>query len=227
MKNQSTTAQAVRVWDLPTRVFHWTLLAAVVGAIVTAKIGGNALVWHMRLGLFITTLLMWRLLWGFFGGHYSRFVSFIYSPVTTLAYLRGKAAPAASVGHNPLGAGSVFALLVVLLVQAGTGWVADDEIANTGPLAKYVAAATALGANAYHKSWGQWALMTLVGLHVGAIAFYYFVKRDNLVSPMVHGDKQVTDAVPQSNDAVKNRLFALGLWLGCAGLVAFVVVRWG
>ena len=101
----------VRVWDLPTRVFHWLLALAIIGSVVSAKIGGVAMVWHMRLGYLVFTLLAFRLLWGLVGGRWSRFGSFLHAPATTLRYLRGqhRSAEHLDVGHNPLGSFSVIA----------------------------------------------------------------------------------------------------------------------
>ena len=120
----------VRVWDLPTRLFHWVLAACVIGSVVSAKVGGNAMVWHFRLGYAVLALLLFRLLWGVVGGRWSRFSSFICAPSTLLRYLRGQGRPGDHfhVGHSPLGALSVLSLLAVLLVQVGTGLVADDEL---------------------------------------------------------------------------------------------------
>ena len=98
-------AVRVRVWDLPTRLFHWVLAACVIGSVVSAKIGGNAMVWHFRLGYVVFTLLAFRLLWGMVGGRWSRFGSFVYAPATLLRYLRGgsRAEEHHEVGHSPLG----------------------------------------------------------------------------------------------------------------------------
>ena len=122
--------QPVRIWDLPTRAFHWSLAACVTGSIISAYIGGNAMVWHLRLGYAVFTLLAFRVLWGFAGGRWSRFANFIYSPATVLRYLRGqsRAHEHHEAGHNPLGALSVFGLLALLAAQVGTGLFADDEI---------------------------------------------------------------------------------------------------
>ncbi len=216
-----------RVWDLPTRVFHWALLAGVVSAFITAKLGGNAMVWHMRIGLFIGSLLMWRLIWGFVGGHHSRFLNFFHGPRRVIAYLQGKADPAWSVGHNPMGALSVFALLAVLLGQFATGLISDDEIANTGPLAKFVSMATALSATGWHKHYGECVIVGLVGMHVAAILFYTFVKKESLVKPMVQGDKALDVQVAASRDDGASRALALGLWAVCAGVVSFVAWKFG
>jgi cytochrome b len=124
--SSSAAVGAVRVWDLPTRLFHWILVATIAGSFVSAKIGGNAMVWHFRFGYVVATLLIFRLVWGFVGGHWSRFASFIYGPASVLRYVRGQ--PLGSdhfhVGHNPLGSASVFAMLAMLAIQVATGLVA-------------------------------------------------------------------------------------------------------
>lgn len=211
----------VRVWDLPTRVFHWTLLACVVGLAVTGYNG--ALVWHARLGYAVLTLLLFRLVWGVFGGRWSRFVSFIYSPASVLNYLRGRAHPDHLVGHNPLGAGSVFAMLLFLLAQVGTGLISDDEIAFTGPLNRFVSSANGLLATWYHKQVGQWVLLALVVLHVAAVLYYLWRKKENLIRPMLSGDKPVETPAPSSRDDALSRGAAVVLFGACALLVAWVV----
>lgn len=218
---------SVRVWDLPTRLFHWALALAVVGSVASAKIGGAAMVWHFRLGYLVFGLLVFRLLWGFIGGRWSRFASFLYSPGVTLRYLRGRATPQdrLDVGHSPPGALSVFAVLAVLAVQVATGLVGDDEIASVGPLNRYVANATGLAATAWHKTWGQWAILGLVALHVAAVALYAWRGR-NLVAPMLHGDKTLPAGTPASDDALAMRLRALVLALASA-VAVWAVVRLG
>ena len=213
----------VRVWDLPTRVFHWLLVACVVLLVITGHVGGDAMQWHARLGYTVLTLLLFRLAWGFIGGHWSRFRSFLYAPSSVLAYLGGRAHPDHLVGHNPLGAGSVFAMLLLLLAQVGTGLVSDDEIAFTGPLNRFVKNSTALAATWYHKAVGQWLVIALVVVHVAAIAYYLVKKRENLVRPMVVGDKNVASEVRSSRDDLATRVIALVLVAACAGLVAWLV----
>lgn len=227
MTDMTDPAQAqarVRVWDLPTRLFHWTLAATVVGSVVSAKIGGNAMVWHFRLGFLVLTLIAFRLLWGVLGGRWSRFASFIYAPGTVLRYLRGQARPGEylDVGHSPLGSFSVFALLGFLAVQVATGLVADDEIASVGPLNRFVSNATAGRASSWHADYGQWILITLVLLHVAAILFYLFKKRQNLIRPMLLGDKHLPSTTPASADGLPQRLLALLLVLLCAAGAAWV-----
>lgn len=201
----------VRVWDLPTRLFHWLLAILVVAMVVTAKVGGNWMEWHLRLGHLVLALLVFRLAWGFLGGHWSRFASFVYAPSSVMRYLRGEAPAQHQVGHSPLGALSVFALLGVLLLQVTTGLMSDDEISFAGPLTRFVSADTVGAATSFHKDVGQWLVLGLVLLHVAAILVYQWVKRQNLVGPMVGGDKTLAEAQPSSNDGIGHRLLALVL----------------
>jgi len=215
----------VRVWDLPTRTFHWLLAAAVIALLITGHIGGNMLAWHMRCGYLVMGLLLFRLLWGFVGGHWSRFARFIYAPSTLLRYLRGQARASEhlDVGHSPLGAGSVFALLFFLALQVSTGLVADDEIATQGPLYRFVSSATSGSATHWHKDYGQLIITALVLLHVAAIVFYRLRKGRDLVRPMIHGDKQLPADTPAAVDGITSRLLAAVLALACAALVTWVV----
>lgn len=209
----------VRVWDLPTRLFHWTLAVCVIGLVITANVGGNWMNWHLRLGYTVLSLLLFRLVWGFVGGYWSRFSTFIYGPATVLAYLRGDGPPEHRVGHNPLGMLSVLALLCILLAQVGTGLIADDEIAYTGPLVRFVSGETISDATSYHKNVGKFIVLGLVVLHLLAIAFYKLVKKDNLVRPMVSGDKTVVVPVPSARDTAGSRIAALVVLGLCAAAV--------
>ena len=209
----------VRVWDLPTRLFHWALVACVIGLVITANVGGNWMNWHLRLGYTVLSLLLFRLVWGFVGGHWSRFSSFIYGPGTVLAYLRGDARPEHQVGHNPLGMLSVLALLFILLAQVGTGLISDDEIAFTGPLVRFVSGETVSDATGYHKDIGKFIVIALVVLHLLAIAFYKLVKKDNLVRPMLNGDKEVGFPARSARDTTGSRIAALVVYGLCAAAV--------
>lgn len=218
--NPNTELHTVRVWDLPTRVFHWALALCVVGLLITGNVGGNAMVWHFRIGLTVLALLLFRLVWGLVGGRWSRFATFIYSPGSIINYIKGKGKPEHSVGHTPTGAGSVFALLAILLAQVGSGLVSDDEISNAGPLARFVSTATVNLATNYHKNIGKWIIVGLVVLHLAAIG-YYFWRKHNLIKPMLHGDKQLAMAVPASRDDAASRIGALVIF----GICLFFV-RW-
>ncbi len=216
-------SNVVRVWDLPTRVFHWALVAAVVGLVTSAQIGGEAMAWHFRFGYAVLTLLLFRILWGLVGGHWSRFASFIYSPATILGYLKGQGKPEHAIGHNPMGSLSVFAMLAILLLQVGSGLFSDDEIAAAGPLVSLASNTWVSLATHYHAEIGKLILLGLVLLHVGTILFYRFKKGENLVKPMVHGNKETPLTVQSSRDDAKSRLLAVALLLLSAAMVAFLV----
>ena len=211
----------VRVWDLPTRLFHWTLALSVICLAVSGLIGGNAMVWHFRFGYAVLSLLLFRVVWGLVGGRWSRFGAFIYAPQSVINYLKGRGKPEHSVGHSPIGAGSVFAMLGILLAQVGTGLLSDDEIAAAGPLTRFVSNATVSVATNYHKNIGKWLLLTLVALHIGAIVFYLW-RKHNLVNAMLHGDKELVVAVPGSRDDALSRAGAVLVFALCAAFAAWV-----
>jgi cytochrome b len=179
---------SIRVWDLPTRLFHWLLVVLVLAMIVTGKIGGNLMDWHGRCGLAIVGLIAFRLVWGVAGTTYARFVSFFPTPNRLRAYLRGVWKEP---GHNPLGALSVLALLALLTFQAATGLVGNDDIAFRGPLFDLVGKTLSDRLSGLHKLSANF-LYVLVLLHIGAILFYVHVKKDNLVKPMLTGRKKQT-----------------------------------
>ena len=212
----------VRVWDLPTRAFHWALVLAVVSLVLTAEF--DALVWHMRIGLGVGALLVFRLLWGVVGGRWSRFGSFVRMPATILRYVRGQVQPGDhfDVGHNPMGALSVLALLALLLLQVASGLVSDDEVATTGPLNRFVTSSVASLATGWHAEVGKLILIVLVLLHVGAIVYYRRKKQINLVTPMITGDKALPAGTPASTDTLATRLRAVALLAACLALAAWV-----
>lgn len=212
--------QNIRVWDLPTRIFHWLLVACVLGLVVTGQLGGSAMTWHFRFGYAVLTLLLFRIVWGFVGGYWSRFGSFLYTPAAILRYLRGNAPASAGVGHNPLGAYSVFAMLLFLLLQVATGLISDDEIATAGPLTHLVPSAWVSLATWYHKAVGKTVLIVLVSVHILAVLYYLWGKRSNLIAPMLKGDKTLASPVQPSVDNARTRWLALVLALACAGAVA-------
>ncbi|MFL6627392.1 MAG: cytochrome b/b6 domain-containing protein [Vitreoscilla sp.] len=179
----SAGVRRVVLWDLPLRVFHWSLVAAVSVAIVTGELGGAWMPWHGRAGLVIVGLLVFRVLWGVVGSATSRFAQFAPTPARLLAYLRGRWR---GVGHDPLGALAVFALLGLLSLQSATGLFGNDDIAFAGPLNHLVDDATGARATGWHR-WLANGLVALVALHLLAIAFHVIVKRHRLVRPMISG----------------------------------------
>lgn len=182
-----TTAQVVSVWDIPTRLFHWLLVAAVATAISTGLVGANWMEWHGRAGLAIVGLVVFRLVWGFVGNRHARFSSFVPNWRVLLGYLRGSWQ---GLGHNPLGALSVLALLGLLTLQVGSGLFAYDEIFFAGPLAPLVSEWLSLRLTGLHKQMSN-VLFVLLGLHVVAILFYSWIKKVKLIKPMLTGFKEV------------------------------------
>lgn len=174
-----------RLWDLPTRLFHWALVVAVVAAIVSGQLGGNLIDWHGRIGLFIVGLLAFRLVWGVVGSTYARFLQFLPTPEKISAYLRGEWR---GEGHNPLGALSVFALLALLTAQVGTGLFANDDITFVGPLYDLVGKNLSNRLTGIHYLVSN-AIYVLIALHIAAIAFYGHVRNQRLVRPMLTGWK--------------------------------------
>lgn len=213
----SMPLHSVRIWDLPTRLFHWALTAAVVALVITANLGGNWMEWHLRLGHSVLALLVFRLIWGVVGGRWSQFRAFVYSPARFLAYLRGKPHPQDHVGHSPLGALSVFALLAILSAQVASGLLSDDEIAFAGPLTRFVSNAMVGQATGYHKDIGKYLVLGLVALHVLAIVFYVTVRKQALVKPMLLGDKTLPELTKPSRDDALSRIAALLILGASAG----------
>ncbi len=211
----------IRIWDLPTRAFHVLLALCVAGLIATGEIGGSLMQLHFWLGYAVLVLVLFRLIWGFVGGHWSRFVNFVPSPLKLVAYLQALRQQQAdrSVGHNPLGALSVLAILSVLLLQVLSGFMTDDEIANTGPWVALVPSEWVSLASEYHSDVGKVLLILLIALHVGTVLYYKRIKNDDLISPMLTGDKVLTEQVRDSRDTLTSRLFAVSILVGCAYLV--------
>ena len=190
--------ERIKIWDLPVRLFHWLLAVLLVAAVVTAKIGGNAMDWHGRIGLCILGLVVFRIAWGFVGSFHARFASFWPTPSSLRAYLRGEWK---GHGHNPLGALSVLALLGLIGMQAVTGLFSNDDIAFSGPLSQWVSAATSSAVTGFHEATAG-VILTLVALHLVAIAFYVLIKKETLIQPMISGWKDIPAAnshPPQMN----------------------------
>lgn len=183
------TKVAIRVWDLPTRLFHWLLVLLMVGAVVTVKIGGNAMEWHGRFGHMIFGLVVFRLVWGFVGSTTARFLHFVRGPGAIRDYFAGRWK---GIGHNPLGALSVLALIGLTAFQAGTGLFANDDIAFRGPLAPLVSGDLSNTLTGLHRQ-TEWFLYGIVALHVAAVVFYTRVRGQDLVRPMIVGHRQVAD----------------------------------
>ena len=227
--------RTLRIWDLPTRLFHWLLVICIAGAVIFVNIGGYWMQWHAYCGYAALSLILFRVLWGFIGAVHSRFTTFVPSPQRLIAFLSGR--QGSGLGHNPLGSLSVIALLLVVGIQASTGLFTDDDVAFQGPLAKYVPNATVSLLSSIHALNSN-ILFGLIGLHLLAIAYYQWIKRESILMPMIQGDKDVdverdgnglpATALIASKDGALQRLTALVslcaialLLLYALGLISF------
>jgi cytochrome b len=197
-----------------------------VVSVVTQNIGGNAMEWHFLSGYAVLTLIVFRILWGLFGTRYARFSSFLHGPSAIASYLRGDGLANRRPGHNPAGSLSVFALLGFILVQAISGLFANDDIASEGPLVKFINKDLSDKITWFHKDIGATVLYVLIGLHIAAIAFYYFGKKKNLVKPMITGDQEVAFDAPAADDTLRMRLLAAGIFAVCATGIYCMIYVW-
>lgn len=198
-------AERIKLWDLPTRIFHWLLVVLIAAAVISGKVGGNAIDWHGRIGLAIFGLIVFRLVWGIIGSSHARFASFIPTPASLRAHLNGEWT---GVGHNPLGAFSVIGLLALAGVQVVSGLFSNDDIAFRGPLFDLIEKTLSDTLTSIHEVSIN-ALIALIALHLAAIVFYVRVKKQNLVKPMITGWKDIQPGQGKS---------ATG-----GGMVAFVI----
>ena len=212
-----------RIWDLPTRLFHWLLAALVIFSFTTGKLGGDWLTWHFRSGYAIASLLLFRLLWGFAGSRYARFASFMPSPSQVWRTVRSTKARVVSVraGHSEIGTLSVYALLIVLAVQVSTGVFTNDGSFTEGPWVKFVSEALSNRLSRIHY-YNHWAIVGLTVLHVAAIAYYLLARREDLLTPMLTGDKLGIDA-PAAEDGMSIRVRATVLAALACGIVFYLV----
>ena len=222
----------IRVWDLPIRLFHWFLVVCIAGSFVSINMGDEFIQWHAYFGYSILVLLVFRIVWGFVGSTHARFTSFFPTKKAILDYLSGSSSRV--LGHNPIGAISVFALLFALSVQVLTGLFVDDEVSFKGPLEKYVSSSIASFLSQIHEG-NQVVILTLITIHIAAIIFYKKFKAEDLIKPMISGDKEIdpseeanylpADLGRASKDGVLQRGFALLLLSVIAVAVGYLVTK--
>jgi cytochrome b len=184
----SKASRPVLVWDAPTRLFHWLVAALVAAAYATWRL--NWMDWHGRIGDALLALLLFRLLWGFFGSETARFSRFLASPGTVMQHMRTllRREPDRQVGHNPAGGWVVALLLALLLAETLTGLYVANDVADEGPLTEFVPARVADAISAAHGILWD-VLLAVIVLHVLAIAAYAAAKGQNLLLPMITGTK--------------------------------------
>ncbi|TRD12255.1 hypothetical protein FGU71_10545 [Erythrobacter insulae] len=219
-----TPTRPIKVWDLPLRLTKWSFVGLVAAMWYTAE---NSLWWwHTRLGMVLFALLVFRIIWGFTGTRTARFAAFVRSPATVWAYLRGKET-GFTIGHNPLGGFAVLALIGVMLAQVTMGLFAGDPYDGaTGPLNSLVGVMTADTITDWHEDF-LWVVLGMAGLHIIAVSIYSFIRLDDLIGPMITGNREEPasvdgiEAVPRGRAAVSFAI-AVGLaawvWLGAPPL---------
>ena len=233
MATRSASATAkVRAWDLPTRAFHWTLVTLLFGSWATfeyaEKLGDNTLRWHRYSGYAILCLLVWRLLWGFVGSSTSRWSSFVRWPWTAARYFADvtRNRERHFLGHNPMGAYMILALLGAVALQASLGlFTVEHNDTAWGPLYKLVPEAKAATVNYLHTRLFNYLILPLIALHITANALYGFFKNDPLVRAMITGTKPAGRYEDATEAMVVRRptLLALACLL-IAGAIVFGII---
>jgi cytochrome b len=226
IRTRAPAARQSKVWDLPVRVFHWTLVAAFVGAFVTNRLGVSYFKYHVWCGYAVIVLVSFRILWGFVGTYHAQFRNFLRGPLATSRYaLKLVAGRAAShLGHNPLGAWMVIFLLIALGVQAVSGLFGNDEIFNTGPLVGYVTKNTSLWLTSLHRRLFYW-IAAAIALHVLAVAAHRFFDQSDLVRAMITGRKQSRHGEDAKAISSSRVWLAIVLMGALAGALSFVVTH--
>lgn len=224
----SLVEREVRVWDLGVRLFHWVLVLLVITAFVTIKfadkLGPNALTWHTWCGYGVLTLVGFRIVWGFIGGTHARFTDFLRGPGAVIAYMKGmldRSGHKPIAGHNPMGGLSVVAMLAVLLFQAVSGLMVNDEdFAFEGPLYKWAGKELSDRLTSLHHL-NEKVIILLVMVHLAAIIFYRIYHRDNLVTPMLTGKR----VLPGGEDAGGGNPVLAAILIALCGAGVYVLIN--
>ena len=198
----------LKVWDLPTRLFHWILVAS-VGFLIYSGKTGELFDWHQTAGIVVLALILYRLVWGFVGSSTARFSDFLYSPAKIIAYAKNlfsrKAEPHA--GHNPVGGLMVVVMLGLLLFQGITGLFSTDDILVEGKLYDLVDSDTSEWMTSMHHTSSEFLIPVLV-LHILAIVFYRIWKKHDLLKPMITGSAEFAEA-PKKSPVMKSAIIGL------------------
>ena len=235
MQNKNQKSLTLYVWDIYLRLFHWLLVIAVATSLISVQLDEMQI--HVTSGIVIAALLIFRLIWGIIGSSTAQFHRFVRGPRTVAATLfqnhvkatsdTGESTPAAKhAGHSPLGALSVVAMLAALVAQVSTGLFADDEVFSSGPFARFVGSDFSASATSLHGINAK-IIFALILVHIGAIVFYHFVKKDNLTLPMISGKKfpsidQANGFEPVHLQGFFRAAVAIGLAV-CMGLILYSV----
>lgn len=213
-----------RVWDGPLRLWHWLIVALVFAQWASAEWNWWAMDWHFYAGYATLALVVWRALWGFVGSDNARFASFLKGPRSLLTYLPtlGAREPDAHAGHNPLGGWASLVLLLALAAQSTTGLFTSDDILLFGPLAERVSGDTMEAMTGLHSQLTD-ALVILIAIHLAAVLFHLVWKRENLIGPMLSGDRLLA-ADPGLRFASWTRALLLA---AVSAAAVWLLVAWG
>ena len=224
MAETNKNLQPVKVWDLPTRIFHWTLVALMIAQWLTAQNSG-AMDYHVWGGYAVLALVLFRLIWGVVGSETARFGAFVRGPGAALAYVKAllRGETPLYLGHNPMGGWSIVAMLILLLVQAGTGLFANDDILIEGPLYSWVSKSASDWLTTIHKLNFN-LLLAVIAVHISAVLFYLLVKRENLIHPMLSGRTHLSSNLIGTAPRMVSPWLGL-LALAAAGLMVWLLVR--
>ncbi|WP_334039346.1 cytochrome b/b6 domain-containing protein [Alteromonas macleodii] len=214
--------QKTLIWDIPTRLFHWLIVASLLAQYATVEWLENKVQWHFYIGYFTLFLIVFRIIWGFVGTQHAKFSSFITGPRKVFNYIKTlfnrHSEPA--IGHNPLGGWFVVVMLVLLAIQAVSGLFMTDDIFLDGPYRQLAGEETLALMNTLHHLAFD-VLLYVIALHIGAVIFYSVYKKQKLVPAMVHGNKE--SATAGITDSRILRAFVVALIAAAAVYVAIEV----
>ena len=229
----------VKVWDIWVRLFHWFLVAFIALSYLTGEIGGldftvpgtdrfiSNMNLHVLSGITILGLVAFRIIWGFAGSTTARFKNFLNGPGVILSYVKTilKGPITFFAGHNPAGGAVVMVILIALLIQAGTGLFAQDDsfFATKGPLAFLVADETSKEVTGFHKQWWEYAIVTLIVLHITANLFYWLIKKQDLIVAMFTGRRRLPDGEADPNLSFSSARLGVAIAIGVAVLMWLVL----
>ena len=221
---QMSTAKShtIKVWDISIRIFHWALVAGIGFMWFSGEEGGNIMTWHIYIGYTMLGLIVYRLFWGFIGTPYARFSEFLKGPSITLAYLKStlKGDKIDSIGHNPLGGWMVILLMILIFTQAFSGLFSSDDIFAEGPLYSLVSSKTSeFFTSIHHLNFN--ILLAAIALHIAAVAFHVFVKKEALIKSMLTG-KKPTSQPPRLNTNPNYMLMMLSAGTAAMGVYLLV-----
>ncbi len=207
--------KGVKVWDLPSRIAHWALALSMLGSYGTAELGWFTMQWHFYFGYTAITLVIFRVLWGFFGSEHARFRNFVHGPGAVWRYLKslGDKNSSETTGHSALGGWAVLVLLAATLAQGISGLFNNDDIEWFGPLSEKASSAVVDQMSWFHNNFYN-VLLIIIGLHIVAALLYLLVKKQNLITPMITGVKHKIQAADAKQKPLWLALLLLAISAG-------------